>query len=90
MTPNEIAEKARQMIADKPELEAPMRVEWGTVCDMIDERAKNSLSTYPLHELKTNLVRARLAMLTAFVEGKSMDEARTAALVAAGFEVSAP
>ena len=67
-----------------------MRVEWGTVCDMIEERSKNSRSAHPLHELKTHLVRARLAMLTAFVEGKSMDEARTAALVAAVFEVSAP
>lgn len=85
MTPNEIAQAARDKIAGNPELEAGLRVELGTVCDVIEARARDRL--HERYHFQVHARVARLAMLTAFVEGKSMDEARNAALRAAGFEV---
>lgn len=85
MTPNEIAQAARDKIAGNPEIEAALRVEWGTVCDMIEARARDRL--HERYHLQKHSYAARLAMLTAFVEGKSMDACRNAALRAAGFEV---
>ena len=84
MTPNEIAEAARQKIAGNPAIEADMRTEWAKVEDAISAHAASSKKKWKVYEVH-NLTRfARLEMLTAFVAGKTPQECAADALAKAG------
>lgn len=77
---NCIASRARQKIEGNPDLERDMRSEWEKVQDRIDAhiaKSKKRLKVYEAHHLTQT---ARLAMLTAFVEGKTAKECASAAL----------
>ncbi|MER9628364.1 hypothetical protein [Mesorhizobium sp. M0296] len=84
MKPNKIAEKARKMIAGKPELEAAMRAEWSTVEAKIKANVSTTKKTWKNYEMQNATRTARLAMLTAFVDGKSPAECAAAALETIG------
>lgn len=80
MKPNQIAEKARKMIAGKPEIEAAMREAWAGVETLIAEHIKASKKKWKVYEAHHVTSAARLAMLTAFVDGKTPPECSIAAL----------
>lgn len=80
MKPNQIAEKARKMIAGRPELEAAMREVWAGVETLIAEHVKASKKKWKAYEAHHVTSVARLAMLTAFVDGKTPVECAAAAM----------
>ena len=85
MTPNEIAEAERHMIVGKSDLERDMRVAWNRVQEAIGVSVDSDPDIRWKAYGKANKQRAaRLAMLTAFVDGKPVDECATAALAAVG------
>jgi hypothetical protein len=87
MTPNEIAEAARRMIVGRPDLERDMRAAWDRVQDVISINVDADADIRWKAYGKANKNRAaRLAMLTAFVDGKPVDECATAALAAVGLD----
>lgn len=86
MTPNEIAEAARQKIAGKPELERAMREAWDRVATKIAETIDASNRTHKAYARSNALRNARLAMLTEFVDGKSVEDCEAEALRVSGVE----
>ncbi|MER9452065.1 hypothetical protein, partial [Mesorhizobium sp. M0254] len=74
MKPDQIAAKARKMIAGKPELEAAMRAEWEAVQDKIEAHIGASKKKWKVYEASQITTKARLAMLTAFIGGKPAKE----------------
>lgn len=83
-SPNQIAAAARKMIAGKPELEAAMREAWAGVETLIAEHVKASKKKWKVYEAQNVTRAARLAMLTAFVDGKTPQECAAAALETIG------
>jgi len=88
MSPNEIAEAARQKIAGNPDLEREMRADWAAVESLISDHAAGTKKKWKVYEVHHLAQTARLAMLTAFVEGKSPRECAVAALQRIGFDPS--
>lgn len=84
MKPSKIAEKARKKIDGKPELEREMRAEWSTVQAKIEAHIAASKKKWKVYEAHHITSAARLAMLTAFVGGKSPKECAAAALETVG------
>ncbi|RJT41994.1 hypothetical protein D3227_04765 [Mesorhizobium waimense] len=78
--PNAIAEAARKKIAGNPELEAAMREAWSGVQTLIEAHIEASPKKWKAYEAHHVTSAARLAMLTAFVDGKSTAECGLAAL----------
>ena len=83
-TPTEIAVTARAMIALAPALEAPMRAEWAKVEEAISAHASASKKKWKVYEVHHLTQHARLAMLSAFVDGKAPEQCAVEALKAAG------
>jgi hypothetical protein len=80
---NRIVAEARKMIEGKPEIAAAMRAEWRKVEDEIAGHVAKSKGRWKVYEARRVSATARLAMLTAFVDGKGADECVAAALEAA-------
>ncbi|SDL07968.1 hypothetical protein SAMN05428953_12669 [Mesorhizobium muleiense] len=80
MKPNKIAAAARKKIAGKPELEHDMRDKWVEVQAKIDAHVAASKKKWKNYEASHLFYAARLAMLTAFVDGKTPQECAAAAL----------
>lgn len=80
MNPNEVVAKARKLIASKPDLEASMRGAWGRICDKIQDRALAKRPKPQSYEVRQELEAARLALLTAVVEGRTLEVAEDEAL----------
>lgn len=78
--PNDIAKAARKKIAGKPELERDMRDEWAEVQAKIDAHVAASKKKWRGYQVSGLRYSARLAMLTAFVDGKTPQESAAAAL----------
>lgn len=83
-TPTQIAAAARKKIAGKPELEREMRAEWSTVQEKIEAHIAASKKKWKVYEAHHLTSAARLAMLTAFVGGKTTKECAAAALETIG------
>jgi hypothetical protein len=84
MTPNQIADKAREMCAGNEELSANLKAAWNRVCDQIESRAKRIGSR--VFEVRQCLDAARLELLTATVDGKPLDVAEKLSLKRVGIE----
>lgn len=78
--PDDIAKAARKKIAGKPELEAAMRECWAGVETLIAEHISASKKKWKAYEAHHVTAAARLAMLTALVDGKTPPECSIAAL----------
>lgn len=70
MTPQQIVEAARDVVAGRPELEAEMRAGWAVCLQLITDRAKQW--------------DARIAFLQAILDGCNVDECARRSLMAAG------
>lgn len=82
MTPNEVAEAARRKVAqDGPEIDATMRAAWDRVWALIEKYWLASNSPDKHYHMAQASRRARLAMLTAYVEGKEVSECEKAAVL---------
>jgi hypothetical protein len=81
---NRIASEARSMIEGKPEIAAAMRAEWRKIEDEIESHLAKSKKRWKVYEMAHVSATARLAMLTAFVQGRSTTECVVAALESVG------
>ncbi|MGE3307744.1 MAG: hypothetical protein AB7I52_17445 [Rhizobiaceae bacterium] len=86
MTPNEVAAAARAKIAGNPDLEREIRAEWAAVEGLISDHAAGSKKKWKVYEVHHLNQAARLAMLTAFVDGKSPRESAVAGLAKTGID----
>lgn len=84
MTPNEIAQAARDKVAkDGPEVEAVMKAAWMAVAAMIEKFWLASNSPDKHYHMSQANRRARLAFLKAYLDGKTLLECESAAIVEA-------
>lgn len=83
---NTIAEAARQMIDGKPDIERAMRDAWDQVAQMIAIHFNQSDRLHKAYARSNALRDGRLAMLTEFVAGKTVEECSIAALASAGLD----
>lgn len=75
MTPNQIAEAARKKAAeDGPEAAERMRAVWTALLGLIDAKWEVSNSPDRKYHREQDARKSRLAMLTAYLEGKSPEE----------------
>lgn len=79
LSPNEIAEKARTRISGNPPLEVALRAAWDRICTKIEERAASVRPKRKVFEVHHETQAARLALLTAIVEGRSPETGETEA-----------
>lgn len=83
---NRIADAARKMIDGNRALAREMNDEWSKVKEKIDAHIKASKKRWKVYEAHHLTAVARLAMLTAFVDGKPAKECVAAALERVGID----
>lgn len=86
MKPNEIILKVREMCAADKQVEAAIKAGWNAICDKIEKRALAKRPKPKVFEVHHETEVAKLAYLTAIVEGKTNEVAQGAAEAAVGLE----
>lgn len=82
MTPNEISDAAKLILAKSAKTADDAMLAWGRVCDKIEARALATRPKPRSFEVHHETQVARLAFLTALVAGGDLSTCETAALAA--------
>lgn len=80
MEPNAAVAKVREMIAENPALAEDFKAAWNRVCDKIEARALAKRPKPRVFEVYHQTEVARIALLTAIAEGKSLEASEAVAL----------